>query len=226
MEAVDKWCTEVESIPEPSFAPPVSFSSESVDGSNHILSPLQSGYTCSEAPLTPESQPALTDSEELYPVRYHICALDIYLNPCLILKDNASVSSDGIRSEAQDAINHAIETLAVLQRQMDLAENAYEQMMLAAHGFRDFAEITRHELQQTSQKLCQYRSVAGERNASGLHYSPFVFQPYHDTGEFLLRGWEYADLIILTRVPTRQFWNGWGVACRGLRVVYNVGNPS
>jgi len=163
MEAVDKWCTEVESVPEPSFAPPVSFSSESVDGSNHILSPLQSGYTCSEAPLTPESEPALTDPEELY-------------------SDNASVSSDGIRSEAQDAINHAIETLAVLQRQMDLAENAYEQMMLAAHGFRDFAEITRHELQQTSQKLRQYRSVAGERNASGLHYSPFVFQPYHDTG--------------------------------------------
>lgn len=85
----------------------------------------------------------------------------------LFFKDLDCISSDddGIIAAAEAVMNEAQETVALLEHQTMVAENAYTQMIVAADSFRTYALRARRELEEASLKLYKYKNIS--------HINPF-----------------------------------------------------
>lgn len=121
------------------------------------VSPPHSGEETSQLSHSRDAHSTRME-EDLYPVRlYSKCFTELAWQ-WFFDQDNAS-SSGGISSAALSAIDRIHRKVAILQHQMTMVETAYNQMLSAADGYRDFALAIHDELKEDTEQLDLYISI-------------------------------------------------------------------
>lgn len=75
-------------------------------------------------------------------------------------------------AEAEEIMQDAYDAVARLEHQTLVAESTYQNLCLAAHTIRDYAQILRYELARASRKLNQYQTVTKSCNFAIKPWSP------------------------------------------------------
>lgn len=110
----------------------------------------------------------------------------------------SSTSCESIRAAAQAVMDEAYSKIAILEQQELALETAYQHMILAADGFRNYALAVRGEIARASYNLNRYQRIATKDKfpPPPLHYTEFVLLYYNTSKPFCSTSRRCVDMVV------------------------------